>query len=135
MHLCLWNTKNFCKASSWHIHHVLNHSQLIKNEKDTGLELKSGLNLFFSRKIEANCHSSSYLCFLSCSFTSDIERTFVALQFAHAMTQKSPIRLRNEETIGNYLMISICSIMSSRILPPPNTQDLAGESIERTMCY
>ncbi len=29
------------------------------------------------------------LCFLHCSFAFDIQRTFVALQFAHPMTQKS----------------------------------------------
>jgi hypothetical protein len=50
------------------------------------LELERGLELFFSKKIEASYHSSS--CVL-CSFTSNIQRTFVALQFVCPMTQKS----------------------------------------------
>ncbi len=131
MHLCLWNTKNFSKASSWHIHHVLNHSQLIKNEKDTGLELKSGLNFFFFKKNWSKLSLILFLCFLSCSFTSDIERTFVALQFAHAMTQKSPNSIKEW---GNHWKVYV-QLWAYRILTPPNTQDLAGGSIERTMCY
>ncbi len=54
-----------------------------------GLELEMDLELFFNEKIETNYHSFSFrVFFLHCSFTVDAERTFVALQFVHPITQK-----------------------------------------------
>jgi hypothetical protein len=40
------------------------------------LELERGLKLFFSKKIGANYHLSSYCVFLGCSFTCNAQRTF-----------------------------------------------------------
>ncbi len=48
-----------------------------------GQELERGLKLqYFASKLMLSP------CFLHCSFTSDAPRTFVALQFAHSLTQK-----------------------------------------------
>jgi hypothetical protein len=52
------------------------------------LELESSLELFF-QTFESKLSLILFLCFLHCSFTSDTERTFETLQFAHPMTQKS----------------------------------------------
>jgi hypothetical protein len=52
------------------------------------LELERDLELFFFLKIEGNYLSSSFVC---CSFTSDTQRTFVALQFACSMTNDTKI--------------------------------------------
>jgi len=54
-----------------------------------GLELKRGLELFF-KNFETKLSLILFLCFLRFSFPSVVvERTFVALSFAHLMTQKS----------------------------------------------
>jgi hypothetical protein len=55
-----------------------------------GLELERGLEFFFSPKKTWNkVRLILFLYFLGCSFTSDAQRTFVALQFEGPMTQKS----------------------------------------------
>jgi hypothetical protein len=59
----------------------------LKKEEDMGVEVERDQELFF-RRIEANYHSSSSNVFFS-SFTTDTQRIFVILQFAHPMTQKS----------------------------------------------
>jgi hypothetical protein len=51
------------------------------------LELKKGLELFF-QFFKGKLSLILLLCFLRCSFTSDVQRTFVTFQFAHPMTQK-----------------------------------------------
>jgi len=43
------------------------------------LELEKGLELFFSKQIEMKYHSFSFYVFVRCSFTYDVEKTFVAL--------------------------------------------------------
>jgi len=50
------------------------------------LELEKGVELLFSKKNEVSL--VLFLYFLQCSFTSDAQRTFVTLQFAHPMTEK-----------------------------------------------
>jgi hypothetical protein len=48
-----------------------------------GLELERGLKLrYLASKLML------FPCFLHCSFTSGAQRTFVALQFVHPLTQK-----------------------------------------------
>jgi hypothetical protein len=96
-----------------------------------GLELERDLELFF-QKNWSKLSLTLFLCFLRCSFTSDAERTFIALQFGGAMTQKllnlvkewqkywkmfddkymfSDATLRNDKNIDKCSMISICSVM------------------------
>jgi hypothetical protein len=54
------------------------------------LELERDMELFFSNFFEANYHSFSSCAFhVAPSFSSDVQRTFVTLQFANPMTQKS----------------------------------------------
>jgi hypothetical protein len=53
-----------------------------------GLELEMGLKFFFLKKFETNYHFFSSYVLLRCSFTYDVQRTFVALQFVHPMRQK-----------------------------------------------
>jgi hypothetical protein len=43
-----------------------------------------------------------FLCFLHCSFTSDTQRSFIALQFVHTMSQKS---LNLAKELGKLLKI------------------------------
>jgi len=52
------------------------------------LKLKWGIELFF-QKIWSKLSLILFLCLLRCSFTSETQRKFVTLQFAHPMTQKS----------------------------------------------
>ncbi len=59
-----------------------------KNEEDMRLEPERGLELCF-QKIWKKLSLILFLCFLHCFFTSKAESTFVTLQFAHPMTQKS----------------------------------------------
>jgi len=65
---------------------VSNHSKQTKNEKNVGLELERSLKLFFNKNRSKKSHIL-FLHLLSSSFTPDAQRTFVALQFAHSMTQ------------------------------------------------
>jgi len=51
------------------------------------LKLERALELFFHKHLKQTIIHS--LCFLDCSFTFDIQKTFVVLQFASPMTQKS----------------------------------------------
>jgi len=53
----------------------------MKNEEDMELE---SLELIFSNNLK---QFLIFLCFV-CPFTSDTQRTFVTLQFAHPMMQK-----------------------------------------------
>jgi hypothetical protein len=78
LHLCLWNTKKFSKALIGTPIRFL----ITKNE-----ELASDLELFFSKKLKQTI-SQPLPVLLRGSFTSNAQRTFVALQFAHPMTQK-----------------------------------------------
>jgi hypothetical protein len=80
--------KTVLQSPSWHTHQLLNHSKRTENDKDRGLELKRGSKRFFLFKIEANYHLSLFQCLLHCSFTSDAQRTFLTLQFAHPLKQK-----------------------------------------------
>jgi hypothetical protein len=52
------------------------------------LKLKRDLDLFF-QKIWNKLSLILFLCFLHCFFISKAESTFVTLQFAHPITQKS----------------------------------------------
>jgi hypothetical protein len=61
-----------------------------------GLELERDLELFF-QKSRSKLSFVLPLCFLSYSFTSDSQRTFVTLQFAHPMTQKSLNLIKERE--------------------------------------
>jgi hypothetical protein len=63
------------------------------------LKLEKGVKIFFSRKTNYHLSSSCIFCnaplllmlkeHLECSLTSKAQRTFVTLQFAHPMTEKS----------------------------------------------
>jgi hypothetical protein len=79
--------KEFLQSPSWLAPQVLNHSKWIKYVEDMGLELERDLELFF-QKDGSKLSLTLFLCFLRCSFTSDAQRTFIALQFVGAMTQK-----------------------------------------------
>jgi hypothetical protein len=50
MHHCFWNTKNFCEALVHAPIEFLINSKQAQNEKDMGLKLKRGLELFFQKK-------------------------------------------------------------------------------------
>jgi hypothetical protein len=56
--------------------------------KKHGAETKAGYRAIFSKKFK-QLSLILFLCFLCCSFTSETQRKFVTLQFAHPMTQKS----------------------------------------------
>jgi hypothetical protein len=63
--------------------------QRIENDEDMGLKLKKDLELSFCKKNETNYCSFSTCIFCIAPFTSDAQRTFVAFQFTHPITQKS----------------------------------------------
>jgi hypothetical protein len=71
-------------------------------------------------------HPLLFLCFLCCSFTCDDQRTFVALQFAHPMTQKSLNLVKELEEYWKCLMMSMClmmggfTLLSTTKAPPKN---------------
>jgi hypothetical protein len=75
------------KSPSSHTHQVLNQSKQTKNEKNVGLGLERGLQLFFKIKIEAKYHTSASSVCRVAALLLMFQRTFVALQFAHSMTQ------------------------------------------------
>jgi hypothetical protein len=52
-----------------------------------GLELKKGLELFLIF-LKSKQSFILFLCFMYCSFIFNVQKTFVALQFVLAMTQK-----------------------------------------------
>jgi hypothetical protein len=54
-----------------------------------GVKLKKGLDLFFQMFWSKPSLILFLYFFLCCSFMSDAQRTFLTLQFAHSMTQKS----------------------------------------------
>jgi hypothetical protein len=54
-----------------------------------GLKLERDIEISFFKKIEANYHSFSSCLFCIVHLTSNAQRTFVAFQFAHPLTQKS----------------------------------------------
>jgi hypothetical protein len=57
-------------------------------EEDIGLDLESGLELFFSKKLKQTItHPSS--CVFCDSFTSDAQRMIINLQVAHPVSHKS----------------------------------------------
>jgi hypothetical protein len=57
-------------------------------EEDIGLDLESGLELFFSKKLKLTItHPSS--CVFYDSFTSDAQRMIINLQVAHPGSHKS----------------------------------------------
>jgi hypothetical protein len=52
-----------------------------------GLELEKGcVESYIFKKQLSKLSFTLFLCFLHCSFTSDAQRKFVGLQFAHPMT-------------------------------------------------
>jgi hypothetical protein len=51
-----------------------------------GLKLARGVLNYFFKTFKTKYHSFSSYVF--CSFTSDIQRTFVTLQLVHSMTPK-----------------------------------------------
>ncbi len=113
MHLCFWNIIFFCKTVKWCTHQDLNHSKRIRNEEDMELELERGLELCFQKNW---CKRTLFLCLLCCFVTCDAQRTFVILQFAHPMTQKSLwIWFKHEKNLGNCSMVGRCSMMGSFI--------------------
>jgi hypothetical protein len=70
------------------MHRVLNHSKQTKNDENMRLQLLKGVKLIFQNfwsKLSSS--SSCVLCIVLLLF--DILRTFVALEFARPMTQKS----------------------------------------------
>jgi hypothetical protein len=52
------------------------------------LRLERDLELFFSKILKQTITGCLPVISVCCSITSDAERTFVTLQFAHSMTQK-----------------------------------------------
>jgi hypothetical protein len=64
------------------------------------------------------------LLFLCCSFTCDDQRTFVAMQFAHSMTQKSLNVVKELEKkcsmISMCLMLGGFTMLSTAKAPPKN---------------
>jgi hypothetical protein len=81
-----WNSKKFCKSLvDAPINFFLNSSKWTKNEKNMGLKLERGLELFF-QKNWSKLLIILFMCFLGCSFPSNAQRTIVALQFACPMT-------------------------------------------------
>jgi hypothetical protein len=55
--------KKFCKALVGTFIRFLNLSKWTKTEKDMRLKLERGLELFFSKKIDVNYHTSSSCVF------------------------------------------------------------------------
>ncbi len=80
---------------------------------------REGSTAFFLIKIEAKYHTPLFLCLLSCSFTPDAQRTSVALQFAHSMTQNL-VNLAKE--LGKYWKVFYDRYMFSdgRFYPSPS---------------
>jgi hypothetical protein len=56
--------------------------------RSMGLELERVLELFFQKDLKQTITHPLPVCSLHCSFTSDPQRTFEALLFAHSLTQK-----------------------------------------------
>jgi lipopolysaccharide export LptBFGC system permease protein LptF len=81
-----WNTKKLCKALVDAPINFLKIAQNeLKNEKDMGLKLTRGLELFF-QKNWSKLLIIIFMCFLGCSFIYDVQRIVVALQFPCPMT-------------------------------------------------
>jgi hypothetical protein len=59
-----------------------------KNEEDLRLQLVRDLELFFSKFLKQTITGCLPVISVCCSITSDAQRTFVTLQFAHSMNQK-----------------------------------------------
>jgi hypothetical protein len=84
LHLCLWNEKKFCKALVCAPFRFLITQKGTKNEEDMGVE---SLELIFSKNLKQTI-SPPLPVFCAFLFYFDTQRTFVALQFTHPMTQK-----------------------------------------------
>ncbi len=114
LHLCFWNTKEFCKALVGNSNQVFNHSKWTKNQEDMGLELERGL----VKKCETNYHSSSSLPVFPVLLLYLYQRTIVALQFAHPMTQKSLNLVKELEEYWKCLMMGGFTLLSTTKAPP-----------------
>ncbi len=100
---------------------ILHQSKQTKNEEDRRLELERVLDLF-SQKIWNELSLILFLCFLeSLLLYFDAQRTFVAFQFAHPMTQKS-LNLANES--GKYWKVFDDKYMFSDVQFYPNTKEM-----------
>jgi hypothetical protein len=91
-----------------------------------GLELKRCLELFFQK----NWNKLSLiflLCFLHCSFISNAQRTFLAFQFAHPITQNCSIWLRSYENIGKCLIIKTCFSNDGWFYLNPSTRSIVWQ--------
>jgi len=89
LYLCLWNTKKHSKTLVG-APIEFETTQHTKNEEDMELQLeREGSKALFSKKIEANYHSSSSCVFCVAPLPSDAQRTFVTIWLAHPMTQDS----------------------------------------------
>jgi hypothetical protein len=87
-----------------------------------GSGTREGSRAVFFKKIDTSYHSSSSCVFWNpCSFTFDAQRTFVALLFAHPMTQKS-LNLANES--GKFWKVFNDEFMFSDVQFYPNTKEI-----------
>jgi hypothetical protein len=64
---------------------------------------RKGSRAIFSKKLKQKTITYPLFVF------SDTQKTFVTLQFAHPITQKLPILLKEDENIGNCSVIITCS--------------------------
>jgi hypothetical protein len=99
------------------------------------LELEKGVELFFSKKMNYHLSYSCIFCnaplllilkeHLKCSFTSNAQRTFVTLQFAHPMTEKCSM-INTSLMIGGSTLhsFSSCYNASMQGISPCRTIDL-----------
>ncbi len=85
--------KDTLKGFSWCIHRVFNHSTLTKNEEDIGLKIKKMSTAIFSKELHQTI-THLFMCFLHCSFISNVQRTLVTLSFVCPRT-KSMLNLVN----------------------------------------
>jgi NRPS condensation-like uncharacterized protein len=60
----------------------------LKNEEDMRLQLERFRELFFSRFLKQTITHCFPVVSVFCSNTSDAQKTFITLQFAHSVTQK-----------------------------------------------